>query len=253
MAKMLSSMILGNSDLSEFGDKRINSLNQSKRLPAIILVDTSGSMDNYESLLKKSVESLYDEILKNRTASNATELSVMTFNSDIEILEKMREIKSQESKGRNLNFHCEGVTLTGLALKAAISQLEARKRVYATSSPKVKYFAPIIFLVSDGYPYCDNATVLAQEEAAMSYSRQYIQQEVAANRLVVVTVEVGDKCDHNLMRELTGLNDDKHVTKVNNATELANFFKLTSSFIISLSQSNTDSNVLNKTSFKDMK
>ena len=88
-------------------------------------------MHNYEDLLKKAVESLYDEILKDRVASNATELSVMTFNSDIEILEKMREIKSQESKGRNLNFHCEGVTLTGLALKVAIRQLESRKRIYA--------------------------------------------------------------------------------------------------------------------------
>jgi len=250
MAKVLSAM-LGNSDLSEFGDKKVNTLNNSKRLPAIILVDTSGSMHNYENLLKKAVESLYDEILKDRAASNATELSVMTFNSDIEILEKMREIKSQESKGRNLDFHCEGVTLTGLALKVAISQLESRKKVYAQSTPKVKYYAPIIFLVSDGYPYCDNITVLKQEEAAMSYSRQYIRQEVAANRLVVISVEVGDNCDHNLMRDLTGLSDDKHVTKVSNAAELANFFKITSSIIISSSKTGT--NTLNNISFKDMK
>ena len=85
----------------------------------------------------------------------------------------------------------------------------------------------------------------------MSYSRQYIRQEVAANRLVVISVEVGDSCDHNLMRELTGLNDDKHVTKVSNAAELANFFKITSSIIISSSKTGTNS--LNNISFKDMK
>ena len=250
MAKVLSAM-LGNSDLSEFGEKKVNENNQSKRLPAIILVDTSGSMRNYEILLKKSVESLYDEILKDRSASNATELSVMTFNSDIEVLEKMKEIKLQEAKGRNLDFHCDGVTLTGLALKVAISQLESRKKVYAQSKPKIKYYAPIIFFVSDGKPECYDATVLKQEQTAMAYSLNYIRQEVAANRLVVISVEVGDNCDHSLMRQLTGLNDDKHVTKVNNAAELANFFKVTSSIIISSSRTGT--NALNGISFKDMK
>lgn len=249
MANMSIEGMLGSMDLSQV-EKKVVKLNTSKRLPAVILVDTSGSMSNYESLLKHSVEGLYDAILKDRAASNATELAVLSFNSDIEILEKMREIKTQEAQGRNLDFHCTGVTLTGLALKTAIMQLEARKKVYMESTPKVKYYSPIIFLVSDGKPECYNAAVQAQENEAMKFSKDYIRREVAANRLVVISVEVGDNCDHNLMRELTGLNNDKHVTKVNNATELANFFKVTSSIIISSSKTGT--NNLNTRSFSEM-
>lgn len=249
MANMSIEGMLGSMDLSQV-EKKVVKLNTSKRLPAVILVDTSGSMSSYESLLKHSVEGLYDAILKDRAASNATELAVLSFNSDIEILEKMREIKTQEAQGRNLDFHCTGVTLTGLALKAAIMQLEARKKVYMESTPKVKYYSPIIFLVSDGKPECYNAAVQAQENEAMKFSKDYIRREVAANRLVVISVEVGDNCDHNLMRELTGLNNDKHVTKVNNATELANFFKVTSSIIISSSKTGT--NNLNTRSFSEM-
>lgn len=251
MAKIAVSDLLGNSDLSKYGEKKVDEWNVNKRLPAIILVDTSGSMSNYESLLKQSVESLYTAILNDDEASQATELSVMTFNSEIEILEKMREITTQEARGRNLNFHCDGVTLTGLALKVAIGQLEARKKVYKNSKPVIKYYSPILFIVSDGKPECYDATVQAQETAAMTYSKQYIKQEVAANRLVVISVEVGNRCDHSLMVGLTGLNDDKHVTKVNNAAELANFFKVTSSIIISSSKTGT--NALNNISFKDMK
>lgn len=253
MAKVLSAM-LGNSDLSEFGEKKVNRLNQSKRLPAIILVDTSGSMSDYEALLKKAVESLYDEILSDRTACNATELAVLTFNSEIEILEKMREVKLQESKGRDLNFHCDGVTLTGLALKAAINQLESRKNVYNRSKPAVRYFPPILFLLSDGYPYCGkNAPmqIQSQEEAAMRFSKQYIRQEVSANHMVVISVEVGNGCDHDLMKALTGLDDDRHVLKVNDSAELANFFKFTSSVIIK-SSTGTIKN-LNDMSIEDMK
>lgn len=249
MANMNIEGMLGSMDLSQV-EKKVVKLNTSRRLPAVILVDTSGSMSNYEGLLKKSVEGLYDAILKDRAASNATELAVLSFNSDIEILEKMREIKTQEAQGRNLDFHCTGVTLTGLALKTAIMQLEARKKVYMESIPKIKYYSPIIFLVSDGKPECYNTSVQEQEDEAMRFSKEYIRKEVAANRLVVISVEVGDNCDHNLMRELTGLSNDKHVTKVNNATELANFFKVTSSIIISSSKTGT--NNLNMRSFSEM-
>ena len=252
MAKLLSDM-LGAKDLSKhIKEERIDEFNQRPRLPAIFLVDTSGSMSDYEELLKRSVEALYDAILADRTASASAELSVMTFNSDIEVLEKMREIKKQEARGRNLDFHCDGVTLTGLALKVAIQQLEARKSVYENHKPsKVKYYSPIIFLISDGKPECYDATVMAQETAAMSFSKQYIKQKVGTNNLVVIAVEVGNRCDHALMTELTGLSDDRHVTKVNNASELACFFKISSSMIISSSKTGT--NTLNTTSFKDMK
>ena len=252
MGKVLSAM-LGASDLSEFGEKEVDDFNQAKRLPAIILVDTSGSMKRYEDLLKQAVASLYDEILRDGTARSATELAVMTFNSDIEILERMKEIELQESKGRNLDFHCEGVTLTGLATKAAIKHLEARIATYKQSAPIVPYYPPILFVLSDGYPFCGANCpdeVRRQEEMAMRESKQYIRAEVAANRLVVVSVEVGDGCDHELMRELTGLDDDRHVFKVNDSTELANFFRFTSSILISSSKNGTKS--LNDMSLVEM-
>ena len=91
--------MLGSMDLSNI-EKKTVLLNQSKRLPAIMLVDTSGSMGSYEDLLKRSVEGLYESILGDRIASNSAELAVLTFNSDIEILERMREIKHRKLRER---------------------------------------------------------------------------------------------------------------------------------------------------------
>ena len=246
MAKKVLNAFLNKTDLSEFGEKSIDLMNTRKRLPAIILVDTSGSMEGYENLLKGAVEGLYDAILADRTARAAVELCVLTFNSDIEILEPLREIGQQEARGRNLNFHCDGVTLTGLALKTAISQLECRLQAYNNHTPKIKHYAPLLFLISDGKPECYDDHVIPQENLAMLEAKKYIRQEVANNHLVVVSVEVGNQCDHNLMIELTGLRDDKHVKRVNNAAELANFFKFTSSLIVDSSKNGTDS--LNSTS-----
>ena len=213
--------MLGSMDPSQI-EKKVVKLNTWKRFPVIILVDTSDSMSNYEELLKHFVERLYDAVLKDRAASLATELAVLRFNSDIEILEKLREVKLQEARGRNLDFHCTGETLIGLALKTAIMLLEARKKIYKESIPRVKYYSPVIFLVSDGKPECSNSIIQTQENDAMNFSKEYIFKEVAEGRLVVFSVEVGEKCDHDLMRELTGLKDDKNVIKVNNVLKVIN-------------------------------
>ena len=237
---------LGSLDLTNV-EKKVVKINTSRRLPAVILVDTSGSMSDYEELLQNSVEELYAAISRDRAACNATELAVVCFNSDITILEKLREIKQHEAQGRNLKFHCDGMTLTGLALKKTIEQLEGRKSVYMNSIPRIRNYAPIIFFISDGKPECYDEATQKLEDEAMQYCKEYIRKEVLENRLIVISVEVGDFCDHNLMRELTGLRDDKHVMKVDNATELANFFKITSSIIISSSK--TGSHNLNEVDF----
>lgn len=245
--------LLGNDDLSRLGkpyaEAAVDMMNTEKRLPSILLVDTSGSMSSYKELLKESVEGVYDAIMSDRKASNVTELGVMTFNSEIQILEMMREIKKQKEKGRNLDFVCEGVTLTGLAVKAALAHLEARKEAYNNARPVIRYYAPILFFISDGKPECYDTVVQPQEDKARQQCIAYIRNQVAANRLVVISVEVGDHCDHDMMVQMTGLPDDKHVIKVRNGIEFSKFFRLSSSVIISSSKSGTEG--LNDYSFKE--
>ena len=52
---------LGSLDLTNV-EKKVVKINTSRRLPAVILVDTSGSMSDYEELLQNSVEELYAAI-----------------------------------------------------------------------------------------------------------------------------------------------------------------------------------------------
>ena len=226
-------------NLFSLANKSVNTINTDKRLPALILTDTSGSMEPHEALLKRSVEDLYDKLLDDDRSRSAAELAVMTFNSDIEILESMREIALQESRGRNLNFRCAGPTLTGLAVKAALLHIKDRINTYKSQVPKIKYYPPIMFILSDGRPYCSDPSIKAQDDEALKESLSIIANEVASNNLVVVAVEIGDHCNHDLMRRLTGLNDDRHVMKVNDGTELKKFFEITSSIIIKSSRSGT--------------
>lgn len=229
MAKKVLNAFLNKTDLSEFGEKKIERMNTRRRLPAIILVDTSGSMEGYENLLKGAVEGLYDAILADRTARASVELCVLTFNSDIEILEPLREIGQQEARGRDLDFHCHGGALIGLALKTAISQLNYRLQAYRAHILTIRHYAPTIFFISDGKSKCCDDGVIPYENQAMIEVKKYIRKEVADNRLVVVSVEVGDSVNHSLMTELTGHTDDEFVEHVNDFIHTLKYFTISTS------------------------
>ena len=210
-------------------ENRIDFMNTRRRRPIIILVDTSESMRGYEGLLKSTIVKLYDEILSDRTARASVELSILSFNDDIEILEPLREIGRHEARGRDLDFHCHGGALIGLALKTAISQLNYRLQAYRAHIPTIRHYAPTIFFISDGKSkYCDDG-VIPYENQAMIEVKKYIRKEVADNRLVVVSVEVGDSVNHSLMTELTGRTDDEFVEHVNDFIHTLKYFTISTS------------------------
>lgn len=217
--------ILDTMDFSVDIDSNIDRLNLSKRCPIVLLVDTSESMKKYENLIKESLINSYKTIFNSRTAANHVELSVITFNKEVIVQEQMREIKRHEKMGVNINIHCKDYTLLGLGLKGAIQQIEGRERVYANSLPKLKYYSPIIFLISDGRPECFDNEIKKQDEEALRLSKEYIKTEVAANRLTVVSVELGENCEHNLMRELTGRSSDQFGAQICDEYSLPQYIK----------------------------
>jgi len=230
MAEVLGNL-LGNRDITQFGVKKVDEGNMERRLPVIILVDTSGSMHGTEAMLQQSVKDLYSTLRNDPMVCPRVELAVMSFNSDLQILEPMRELDQHEAMGSNLVFKCEGCTYTGLALKMAIMHLEDRLEALRNHKPRIRNYSPIIFLLSDGRPECYDDAVISEEQRAMSEARAYIKKNVAERKLSVIAVEIGDGCDHDLMRDLTGLNDDKHVAKVSDKFQLASVFKFTSTLI----------------------
>ena len=83
--------------------------------------------------------------------------------------------------------------------------------------------------------------------------KKYIKEQVAANKLVVIAVEIGRNCNHALMQELTGLRDDRHVLRADNAKSLVDFFKFSSSMLVSCSKFKNACEELNETDLRDYK
>lgn len=247
--------VLGETEVWEYvatNKQPINVLNVNKRTPSLLLLDTSGSTHLYEALIKRLTCQLYDDVLKDPLARDLVELSIVTFSSDVCIVQPLSEIRCQEIQGQDLEFHCEGLTLLGSALQAALLQLEQRIDQYNHAVPVIKHTIPILFLISDGWPTA-SADLREREEAAMAWSKQYIKERVAANKLAVIAVEIGNSCNHKLMRELTGLPDDRHVLRANNSSSLKDFFHFSSSMLVTCSSVKKADEELNEKDLRDYK
>lgn len=245
--------ILGDASITAYvaaTKQPVNVMCTNKRCPTSLIVDTSGSMSPYQGLLQKITRELYRDILKDPVAKSIVELSIINYNSDVAIVQPMCEITSQEKQGADLAFQCGGLTLTGCALQAALLQLEQRIDQYHHSVPIIRHTAPILFLLSDGKPEY-TPELRAQEEKAMAWTKDYIKKHVRANELVVIAVEIGDRCNHDLMRELTGLPDGRHVLRANNADALVDFFKFTSSMMVTCSHHQEVGEQLNEKDLRD--
>jgi uncharacterized protein YegL len=249
----IKNIVLGADNIASYvkaTKQPVNAMLTTKRCPATLVIDVSGSMTPYQSLLKKITCELYQDILKDPVAKNIVELSIINFSSDVGIVQPLCEISSQEKQGADLEFQCGGLTLTGSALQAALLQLEQRIDQYRHSVPVIRHTAPLLFLVSDGKPEY-TPEMKDDEEKAMAWSKNYIKEHVRTNKLSVIAVEIGNSCNHALMRELTGLSNDHHVLRVDNGTALADLFRFSSSLMVTCSRYQEMGEQLNEKDLRD--
>jgi|GEM_PF-4993183 len=216
----------------------VDIMEQNKRLQSVILVDTSGSMTEYQSLLKECVIRLYDEILSDTMAAHSVELGVITFNEKTDVIQDIVEVYRQKDKGRNLSFKCDGATLTGHAVNVALQKLDERRNKVKMRG--IQQYPPILFILSDGDPACPDDDKKEEKTLELLKSNiNRIRKRVANQQLTVFCLQIGSAFNTNVMQQLTGLDTMEHVCKIdNNTTEIENFFKWASDYLKSKSKDN---------------
>lgn len=125
-----------------------------KSLVIFFLIDTSGSMKGKKmGELNTVMEELIPEIRRVGEADTDVKLAVLTFNTKVEWMYS-EPVSIEDFQWTRLN--ASGVTAMGAAFK----ELSARmSRNGFLNSPSLS-FAPVIFLMTDGYPSDDYKTAL---------------------------------------------------------------------------------------------
>lgn len=233
---------------------------EAGRVPACLVIDTSGSMKNYSEQLRKAAIKMIEAVGAHGVAGEKVDLQVITFNTTEQIAIKIeaQELYNLVENGKlkaeyetRLDFKCGGGTPTGYALRVAVNELRNRYETLKASGKSP--CSPILFVLSDGLPEVAEAQK-AEHDRILIEEIANIRSLVSENRLVVIAVEIGMICEepkddwskkmfpvmHKLMQDITGLNDSKHVRQAKDAEALAKFFEFTSSLLVHSATSPND-------------
>ncbi len=159
--------------------------NPEPRCPCVLLLDTSGSMqgDPIEAL-NQGLLSLKDELLKNSLASRRVEVAIITFDTNVNIVQDF--VTADQFNPPILT--AQGLTTMGAGIHKALDMVEDRKSLYRANG--IAYYRPWVFMITDGEPQGELDHLI--EQAA-----QRLQGDEANKRVAFFTVGVENA---NMMR-----------------------------------------------------
>jgi uncharacterized protein YegL len=164
LSKDLSQVQYGTQiDTQPFGFADEFADNPEPRVPVVLLLDTSGSMQGEPiNNLNDGIRALKDELMADPLAHKRVEISIVTFGP---VQQQNAFVTADTWQPPRLT--CTGDTPMGSAIVEALRIVEDRKRQYQAAG--ASYYRPWIFMITDGAPTDDwHSAAQMLKEAATS-------------------------------------------------------------------------------------
>lgn len=120
---------------------------KAKGLPAYLVLDTSGSMQKFETLLNDTLLHIYDTLFTRPEISEFIHLSVISFNTDAHVVTPMTDIEQLQHLP---TVTCSGATNFVPMCRLVREQIDHDVEMLAAAS--VAVLRPVVFLLTDGVP-----------------------------------------------------------------------------------------------------
>ncbi len=214
-----------NSSLLDFDDDPLSATAVSKKsLVIFFLIDTSGSMKGKKmGELNTVMEELIPEIRRVGEADTEVKVAVLTFSTDVKWMYQA-PIPIEEFEWARLR--ASGVTSLGAAFKELSLRMS---RTSYLNSPSLS-FAPVIFLMTDGYPSDDYKAGLKELQSNSWYKFG-----------LKAALGIGQEANDNVLAEFTGSADTVvHAYSGGQLAQMIKIIAVTSSQIGSKSMTLSD-------------
>ncbi len=152
--------------------------NPEPRCPCVLLLDTSGSMQGAPiDALNQGLLSFKDELTQNPLASRRVEVSIVTFDSNINVVQDF--VTADQFTPPILT--AQGLTTMGSGIHKSLDLIQERKAQYRSNG--VAYYRPWIFMITDGEPQGELDEVIEQ-------ASQRLQSDESNKRVAFFSVGV---------------------------------------------------------------
>lgn len=162
--------------------------NTASRVPVCLCLDVSGSMSNCIGELQEGVKQFYDAVRKSDTARLSCEISIVTFDSYVNILEDF----SLVDKKKNPRFTASGSTNMTDGILKALELLDERKKDYNRNG--IHYHQPWLVIMSDGAP---------NDPQSVERVQAVIRDMENNKKLVVFAIGIGNYADMEVLNNFS--------------------------------------------------
>lgn len=177
---------------------------QARKLPLIILADTSGSMTGAKiASMNQALQDLAQELRSDQMTAETVLVSLITFNNQVHEVCILQPI-------RNVNIPtltASGATAMGAAIRVALAHLSDRTRL------PISCTTPTIALCSDGRPTDQWRQPLEE-----------LKRHPLASRAARVALAIGEDADASILAEFIG-NPEFPVLRADEADKIQSFFQ----------------------------
>lgn len=178
----------------------------AKKLPVILLLDVSGSMDGEKiEELYDSVTTMVDTFVDEQVKETVIDVSIITFGKEVNLHTPYTSVVDLQKQGIN-KFKASGATPLGVALTMAKDMIDDK----ATTPSKI--YRPAVVLVSDGMP---NDSWEAPLDRFINDGRSAKCQRFA--------IAIGNDVDRKMLEQFTG--DPSLVFMAEGAKDISGCFK----------------------------
>ena len=152
--------------------------NPEPRCPCVLLVDTSGSMqDEPINALNQGLKTFKDDLIKNPLTARRVEVALVTFDCDVNVVQNFESADQFEPP----TLTAQGLTHIGAGICTALDIIQARKAQYRANG--VAYYRPWVFMITDGEPHGEPDNIVEQVT-------QRLKEDEANKRVAFFTVGV---------------------------------------------------------------
>lgn len=131
--------------------------NPESRCPCVLLLDVSGSMKGAPiDALNQGIQAFKEDLSKDTVASNRVEVALVAFDNEVVVHNDFCTIDNFNPP----KLKDGGATHMGSAVIKALDMIEARKALYKENG--ISYYRPWVFLITDGAPYGEDATIFEE-------------------------------------------------------------------------------------------
>jgi uncharacterized protein YegL len=216
-----------------FNDAPIDENNLSKRLPIVLCLDTSPSMNENNRIESLNVvfEKFIDVMRNDTLTRNSVEIAIVTFSTDITIKHDFNDLSYFQTNGIP-KFQAEliGSTELGKGILKSLELIQLRREKYLAA--KISSYVPYLIVVTDGDPNKNSPDV----HIAIDKVVQAHQETNKYKQIFTIPIGVGNDFNPEHLEKLSqGFTNQAILLTDQDITDgiLTTYFKLISESITS--------------------